>query len=67
MKLSLDQFKNKQEIMFNATGNEASDAIISDDDTHRVTGGDRELGQPLYEQKYEGMWQQAGMLLNNLR
>ena len=67
MKLSLDQFKNKQEIMFNATGNEVSDAIISDDDTHRVTGGDKSMGQPLYETKHEGIWVKANILLDNLK
>lgn len=67
MKLSIDQFKNKQEIMFDALGNELSDTLINDDNTCKLTGGDRSSGQPLYEMKHEGIWTKANMLLDNIK
>jgi hypothetical protein len=67
MKLSIDQFKNKQEMMFDALGNELSDTLINDDDTTKLTGGDRSAGQPLYEMKHEGIWTKANMLLDNIK
>jgi hypothetical protein len=63
MKKSIEYFKDQEFL----SGNDVGFELISISDLENVKGGDKEYNAPVYERRPKNFWQQASVILDQIR